>query len=182
MDSIMVISIMAGFMVVIIISLISAIVLKAKKMPLEAYDERQLLIRGNGFKYGFFSVMICNLMLGVLLHTGLFSAIAPYIGFLVSVMIGFLVFMSYCIWNDAYLTRNARPMSFVIVFGIIGLSNLLMGATHIMDGSVLETELDKNGLINLICGVIFIIVATVALLKELKNKKEERAQEGGLSE
>lgn len=69
------------------------------------FDERQELVRGKGFKYGFFTMMIANVAL-LSLYVLIISWFSNMeVAMIASIVVGVSVFASYCIWNDGYFAR-----------------------------------------------------------------------------
>lgn len=137
------------------------------------FDERQELVRGKGFKYGFFTMMITNATLIFLniLEIPLFSNME--VAMTASIVIGVSVFASYCIWNDGYFSLNENRKSLLIMFGFIGLLNLVSGIGNIFTGGVIENGAFTFRSTNLFCSLMFIVIFIMLLLKQIKDGKEE---------
>ncbi len=137
------------------------------------FDERQELVRGKGFKYGFFTMMIANAALLVLkiLEIPLFGNME--VAMIASIVIGVSVFASYCIWNDGYFALNENRKSLLIMFGLIGALNLVIGIGNIFAGVIMENGAFTFRSTNLFCALMFIVVFIVMLAKHIKDGKEE---------
>ena len=137
------------------------------------FDERQELVRGKGFKYGFFTMMISNAALLVLkiLEIPLFSNME--VAMTASIVIGVSVFASYCIWNDGYFALNENRKSLLIMFGLISTLNLVTGIGNVFAGVIIENGAFTFRSINLFCALVFIAVFIVMLAKHIKDGKEE---------
>ncbi len=170
-----------GFKVAFVIGLavgllVVAICVAASKKGDEVknqFDERQELVRGKGFKYGFFTMMIANAALLVLniLEIPLFSNME--VAMTASIVIGVSVFASYCIWNDGYFALNENRKSLLIMFGLIGTLNLVIGIGNIFAGVIMENGAFTFRSTNLFCALMFIVVFIVMLAKHIKDGKEE---------
>lgn len=137
------------------------------------FDERQELVRGKGFKYGFFMMMITNAVLLFLhvLEVPLFRNME--VAMTASIVMGVSVFASYCIWNDGYFALNENRKSLLIMFGFIGVLNLVIGIGNIIAGVVIENGAFTFRSTNLFCSLMFIVVFIMLLLKQIKDGKEE---------
>lgn len=137
------------------------------------FDERQELVRGKGFKYGFFTMMISNAALLVLkiLEIPLFSNME--VALTASIVIGVSVFASYCIWNDGYFALNENRKSLLIMFGLISTLNLVIGIGNVFAGVIIENGAFTFRSTNLFCALMFIAVFIVMLAKHIKDGKEE---------
>lgn len=148
--------------------IVAAIILKVTKtngrMKCE-YDERQSVIRGKGYKYGFFAFMICNFLHGMSyaakislpLDTGAFSVL--------SIIIAMAVQITYCIWNDAYFSMNENKGRVLSVFALIGIVNLSIGIFGLHEGGAIENGVLNFRCANLFCGVLFLFIFCVLFLK-----------------
>ncbi len=137
------------------------------------FDERQELVRGKGFKYGFFTVMISNtvLLFFDILEVPLFSNME--VAMTASIVVGVAVFASYCIWNDGYFALNENRKSLLIMFGLIGLMNIVIGIRNLIAGVVIENGALTFPSTNLFCALLFLVIFVVLLLKHIKDGKEE---------
>lgn len=137
------------------------------------FDERQELVRGKGFKYGFFTMMLSNAALLCLkiLEIPLFSNME--VAMTASIVIGVSVFASYCIWNDGYFALNENRKSLLIMFGLIGALNLVIGIGNVFAGVIIENGAFTFRSTNLFCALMFIVVFIMLLLKQIKDGKEE---------
>ena len=137
------------------------------------FDERQELIRGRGFKYGFFTMMIANATLLCLkiLEIPLFSNME--VAMTASIVIGVGVFASYCIWNDGYFALNENRKRLLIMFGVIGMMNLIIGIGNAVGGVVMENGALTFRSTNIFCAILFIVIFIVLLFKQIKDGKEE---------
>ena len=130
-------------------------------------------MRGKGFQYGFFAIMISNAVLLFMkaFEIPLFSDLQ--VAMVLSIVIGVSVFASYCIWNDGYFALNENRKSLLVMFGFIGLLNLVIGIGNIFAGVVIENGAFTFRSTNLFCSMMFIVVFIMLLLKQIKDRKEE---------
>ncbi|MBE5880438.1 MAG: hypothetical protein E7288_10780 [Lachnospiraceae bacterium] len=155
-----------------VVGIVLAITKNGNKTKCE-YDERQELVRGRGFKYGFFSMLIGNgifIMLKVLGVT-LFDNIEA--AMMISIIIGVCIFASYCIWNDGYFALNENRRKLYIVLGVIGGINIIVSIGNIVHGSILEEGRLTLQSGNLFVAIVFIVIFIVLLLKQIKDGKED---------
>lgn len=82
------------------------------------YDERQEVVRGRGFKYGFFTMLIyfaAETLFGSFLELFADRSVISFIG----LCLGVAVYAVYGIWKDAYISLNENPKRVIIVFFVI---------------------------------------------------------------
>ena len=155
----------AGLLVGLIVA---AIIMKLTKingrMKCE-YDERQSVIRGKGYKYGFFAFMICNFLHGMSYAAEITLPLDPAAFAVLSIIIALAVQISYCIWNDAYFSLNENKTRVLIVFAVIGIVNLVLGIFGLCEGRAIENGVLNFRCTNLFCGVLFLYIFCVLFLK-----------------
>lgn len=156
--------------------LVVAIMLAVTKKGEETksqFDERQELVRGRGFKYGFFTMMIVDAVLLFMdvLEVALFSNLE--VAMTLSIIIGVAVFASYCIWNDGYFALNENRKSLLIVFGLVGVLNVVIAIVNLAAGLMLENGALTFRSCNLFCALLFLVIFVVLLMKQMKDRKDE---------
>ncbi|MCM1180885.1 MAG: hypothetical protein NC347_11545 [Clostridium sp.] len=148
----------------------------------EFYDERQILARGNAFKVGFFTmaayigfVGILSEFMNVVLSFGLL-----WIG--VCLSIGVLIII--CIVKNAYVSLQDNAKGVMMMFGIFGFLNLIIGLPDstkdlvetvwmVEDGETFECVRLSTEIVNLSVGILFIIVLAVLAGKLWYDKRHE---------
>lgn len=165
--------VIAGILVGIILVFIILKVTKTDGKVKCEYDERQTVARGKGYKYGFFTFLFYNAFYAVL------SILMPKMpldggaGMLLGIVVAVAVDVSYCIWHDAYFSLNEHRGRVMVAFLVIAVFNLALGISHIMDGSCYQDGVWNFRIINLLCGLLFIEVFAVLLLKHGKENANE---------
>jgi len=138
------------------------------------FDERQELVRGRGFKYAFYGMIMWQLIL---------FAVEPFVvtfpmtvgnTSLINILLGATIYAVYCIWNDGYFALNQRNGVIMAVLIIMGFINLLLGIHSFVKGYAWIGGQLSTRSINLFCGIVMIIVCVTMLLKRfVKDRKEE---------
>ena len=72
------------------------------------YDERQKAVRGRGYMYGFYAMMIYEAIMICASMSGVTIPAAPIAIHFTGIVLGGLVLSSYCIWNDAFIYVQVR--------------------------------------------------------------------------
>lgn len=138
------------------------------------YDERQEIVRGKGFKYAFFAMIIWEIILFTLEPLEIVFPMSLGNASFINVIFGVTVYATYCIWNDGYFALNQKSGLIMTVLIIMGIINLLMGINAFMKGYAwINGQLSLRSM-NLFCGIMMIIVCATMLLKKfVKDRKEE---------
>lgn len=136
------------------------------------YDERQKIVRGKAYKYGFYA-MVYTLVIFFLLESG--EIILPMhntIKDFCIIMVGIMVVGVYSIWNGAYWGLNNNPRQYAILFTICTIINFAVSILAIARGSMYENNMLQAPFINLLAGVMFLIIAVTLFMKKYVDKKE----------
>lgn len=136
------------------------------------FDERQQIVRDRGFKYGFFVLALCNILyagVNALLDGKL---IDTPVGILLCVIISVVVYACYCIWNEGYFALNENPRRVLIAFVLIALLNFGVFARRVMEKGIMENGVLSACCVNLFCGLMFLVLFAVLLLKWIQNRRE----------
>ena len=162
----------AGLTVGILIGLILAFALilisnNNRKVRTE-YDERQIRVRGDAYRYAFYSVIICEVILLILAFGEFTLPVPEYVLHFGGILIGVLVLCTYCIWKDAYWGLNNNRRRYGIILVVAGLLNAipLFGAlSH-------KTTLDFP-YVNLLTCIMLLVVGAELLLKQFLDRRAD---------
>ena len=162
---------------VVIGLLLSALVIVAISKGGEAkrkYDERQIAAQGKAFKLAFFTMIVYDMLLLLLLGAEIpvpaDNAFLVFFGLLLSVA----VFAIYSVLNDAYIALNESRRLIIGWFSVIALLNLVISAILITRGSfLLDGKLTLINSANLFCGAFIILFLAVLVIKGVRDKEED---------
>lgn len=143
----------------------------------EQYDERQELERGRGFKYAFFTMLICFQIMFIMDIAGIPLAADASVLYCCGVLLGVLVCMVYCIWHESYFALNQNMLSNMIALGLIGLTNFVIGLSHMIAGTLVENGRLTFRVLNLLCSFLFFALFLTMLLKKIVSSKDDPADE-----
>ena len=143
----------------------------------ERYDERQELERGRGFKYAFFTVLFYFWIMLYMDAADLPLAADTSLLYCCGILLGILVYMVYCIWHESYFALNQNMRSIMIAFGLIGLSNFLIGLCNLFNGTLMENGRLTFRIMNLLCSFLFFALFLTMLLKKIVSSKGDSADE-----
>lgn len=166
----------SGFVIGVVIAVVIALLIRLlvkKKLGQNAYeyDERQKAIQGTGYKFAYFTLLIC-VVLGGIVETALGIGWIGLFPFSILCMwISISVFVTYCVIKDAYFTLQTKRTALMIAFLLIGLINI---ACVIFDGDPVFAD-GKFGTIfaNLCTGVCTLYLTGVMLVKALAERRQD---------
>ena len=160
----------------IIIGLIVAVfvfryVHRNKKLYTE-YDEMQKLIRGEGYKYAFYTVLILEAVLCVL-TMGMELPAEPYVVHFFVIFVGVTVQASYCIWKGAYIGQNTNLPRYIILMAVISVLNIAGAFMAWKSGELIVDGKFQSPMVNLLCGLMFAVIGIVGLVRKAADREEE---------
>lgn len=122
------------------------------------YDERQQMVRGRGFKYGFFGWMIFNAVC-IVTDIGweeryMDQSMTLFCGML----IGIAIYASYSIWHDGYFSLNENPKRIMAILIVVTMLNIVCAAYQIENGLL------ENGVLTLLNGCNLSVAITSLFL------------------
>ena len=136
------------------------------------FDERQQMIRGRGFKYAFFTLLIYDVVYGCIDAVMEKQWVDHLTGMFMGICLGVLVYVVYCIWNEGYFSLNQNPKRVLIAFALIAVWNLAIAAKNILRGAMIEGGKLTFASLNLVCGIMILIIFVVTLIKWQISKRE----------
>lgn len=156
----------------------------------KAYDERQLLARGQAYKAGFFTLMIYIVIVVFLDEIFDIHFLMSFGGMWLGVCISISVFAIVCILKDAYMSLQENAKGILMVFGGIEVMNICFSLPNLLHGEGLTEVVQgvKNGEIyeytklsvtsmNLTVGILFAVILAAFLGKMWYDRKHENEDE-----
>ena len=143
--------------------------------PEITYDERQILSRGKAYQTAFIVLVGYVLSASCLDEFFYCPQLMSFGGLWLGVCLSILVFVSICIWKDAYLPLQENTKEFNIMGILISILNLVPGFLSLYRK---QPFLVNNSIsyryINLMVGMLFLLIV---LLFDLKHFYDKTAKE-----
>ena len=151
---------------------------RLSKKQQDCYDERQVIVRGKGYQYAFFTTM------GLLmLYAAFAEPIEKYMeaGIIPLAILLFsgLILMGYCLFHDAFwgLSSKKNKKMVVTVWAMFSVLNVM----HIVDNSSPDKmwnagRLSSRFTVPLLLSIFFAIALILMLLKNRMKNDEERGE------
>ena len=161
-----------GLIIGIILAIIIIKMFNKDGKAITKYDERQKVVRGEAYKYGFFSILItCGILMVLNTQEGILNVLGDTL-FFIPIIIGVIVQVTYSIFKDGYVGLNTNMKRFIIFMTLIGLLNLGLGILWIVKGEILVNGVLQSGALNLMCAFMFAVIAIELIIKSIIDKKE----------
>lgn len=135
------------------------------------FDERQARVRGEAYKISFITLMIYCFLYGMTV----ISVDKMFIDALSAMILGIVLAVSinvvYCVFKDAYFALNEKKNQLMVVFGVIGGLNILLGILSICEGTVVVDGVFTYRGCNMLCGMLFVVIWVALFVKKLQDKR-----------
>lgn len=164
-----------GFAIGIAVGLVVCVVYFLIRRPASCneYDERQHMVRGKAYQYGFLTLLCYELIYGAAYTWTLPKWCDNTTGIFTGVMLSVLVFGVYCIWKDAYMNLNQNPGCIYLLFGAMGGVNLIIAFLNLRSGEMwTEGRLNYRST-NLMLGILFVIFFFTFWIKNHRERAGE---------
>ncbi len=132
------------------------------------YDERQLRIRGDAYRFAFYTVVIYEVILLVVEIGGFTLPLESYVIHFAGILLGILVLSGICIWKDAYWGLNNNRKRYGIILVVAGLLNIFPVVMALREGGG-----DDCPWVNLLTTVMLLVTGGELLAKHLLEKRAE---------
>ena len=161
--------------IILIIAVIMIIANKGNARKEMHYDERQLKIRADGYKIGFF------VTLGVIFTFGFLSDLTDIFGKVISMSFcmmtaefaGIVSFVLFCIFKDVYYPIGQNRKGYMLLCVCVIIANGVGSVRHISEGTFLEDGMVTfSNCGNILCAVSFLLILTALIMKEVSTRKE----------
>ncbi len=178
MDVMSSVSMLAGILVGLIIAVFLLKLLNKNRRAKTEYDERQEQIRGRGYRYAFYTMVIYEAIMLCLSVGGFLNIpVEQYNFHAAGIFIGGIVLCVYTIWNDAYWGRNNDMRRYIVILTVFFALNVFPVIATIRSGIVLVNGYWDFPFVNLFCSIALAILAVTAFIKGRIDKSAEEEDE-----
>ncbi len=165
----------AGITVGLIVGLVIAFVLlkvaNTNHRAKTEYDERQQLIRGKGYMYAFYTAVFYQIIMMILSIGGIELPMERYAQDCLGFFLGFIVLAVYCIWNDVYWGLNNNKKTYIIIFIVATIFNIIPVVGPAMSGTLVEDGKIGLPIINIMALTMIAIIGIEFLIKKIVSDK-----------
>lgn len=162
--------VIVGFAFIVAMFVLSLVLKKKYHKGDEYYDERQILVRGKGYKISFMTVVVINVLYSLFLYGITKEFVSSQFVILASAYIGIVVYTLYCIFNDAYLQVGQKYKSWVIILLVVTIGNAYCVITN-PDRVFNEDGFATSFSYNLLFAVSFAIILIGVAIKSYFDRK-----------
>lgn len=162
-----------GFIVGIILVYILRLVINTGESSKSEYDERQILVRATGFKYGFVALALFNILIGMLYVIEMDIPVEIGILLISGVILSIMVSVTYCIFREGYFAMNEDRKRVVIAFSVILVFNTISIIINAKSGTIVNNGKLAVGSLNIVGAIAMVYVLIIIAIKAFVDKKED---------
>lgn len=165
--------IFAGLAMVVVIAV--AVYLARKEEPKdEKFDERQLLLRTEGYKKGFFATLATGALAVFLLEVEIIPAACATLAMYIALMAGIVIFAVFCIVKDAFFSIGEKGTYYIGLCAVIVLVDGATAVFQIATGTILENGVPTFESCNsLILTLLFLVILVALLIRKSAGERDE---------
>ena len=142
-----------------------------RNVPLERYDERQNLARGNAFRVSFWVGMLWYAA-AMLCAAGDMLPVDDWLLIYGGVMLQIMVFHIYCLMSGSALPLSAKPLPTTLSYAILGVGQLWDTLTNMWVREMPLTGRGSNVWFHLTAAVCFFSLASMHLIQYFWERRE----------
>jgi hypothetical protein len=144
------------------------------KIEKDEFDERQLKIRGDIFKHGFYTACALMLLNAFLQGEGIGWANGFHQNILMLILASTIVSVEFHL-RDVFFGKGGRRITFIAIFGFCSVLLLVLSVFHGVQGErfVADYRLTDNGF-HIVGGIMFFANTICALVQLFREKQAER--------
>lgn len=158
--------------VAVILTIISTLYKKKYGKKRYEYDERQELLRGKAYRSAYFVLMAYLAVNGIIVKGFEIKWADTMTESMLGIFISVTVFVIQCIKNDAYISLSEKPGTYLTLFSVIGLLNMLMCTLFYIRHGSFMTDGELNEIVlNLFSGIMFLILASAMAVKMFRERQ-----------
>lgn len=151
----------------------------SKKWMKGTFDERQELVRGRGYKYACFTILI---MLTLDLFAESFGAfetlpVSRTLAIFIMILAGVMVYALYCIKNDSYFGVGTDARTYRAVMWVVIACNAVSGINGLRSGVMEGGKLAFGPCASLLFCLAFVIILISLSVKQRKADEEAAAED-----
>ena len=138
------------------------------------YDERQELVRGRGYKYAFFTLLVYQLLYAVLKTAFGWTVLDEMTEMFIGLYLSIGVYACYAIRHDAYFALNEKRWNYILLFAAIAVINAVVTVVNILRGEfVVDGAISYTSSMSLLLAALFLAVLAALLVREIVSRRED---------
>ena len=167
--------------ILIFLIIIVFLILASKKgySSKDQYDERQLMLRTNAYKYSAMTMLLCAVLYFVITQFAERPFTEDGVSVLLIALAGVAVFAIYSIFTDSFFgisgRRNGigRPVVYCAVLAVIVIGNGIGAVRMFQEHMLIQNGVLTHNVMNLALAILFLLILISIGVKYLIDKRED---------
>ncbi len=135
----------------------------------DSFDERQKLARRKAYGSALFTLAV-YLVINAVVSQAAGPWAQPGVDGVMGIFPATGVFAVQCICDDAFITLREKPRTYLFLFGMTAVVQILAAATSFHEGTLMTDGLADWKLLSPVCGVLFLVLFGAMLLKMRRDR------------
>ena len=157
----------------ILIGLLIRLLVKEGNKATSEYDERQELLRGRAYKWGYIFLGSYVGILAFLSFVGISLPADNSLLLIIGLIIAMCIVETIAILNDCYFALNDNKTSIIVSFVVLMIINGMIAIYDILTGMAWADGILKIGSLNVFIDIELIYLLILIIIKTHKDGKEE---------
>lgn len=159
---------------VIVLIIVMGFGLKRRRDESGQFDERQLALRAEGYRKGFFTAVAVGAVALFLVEAELIPPACATLALYIALLAGIVTFAVFCIVKDVFFRIGEKGTYYMILCAVIVLADGVSAASRIADGSFLENGVPTFASCNsLVMALAFLVVLIALLVRKYAGERDE---------
>ena len=138
-----------------------------------ALNERQKLVNGNGYKWGFYTLFGLLLIYSLLSYSGMAGFMSPAVFCEAAIIVGAMVMVSYTLINDGYFAVNAMSGRIIGIIAVLFLLSLAGTVFFFINGTFFKDGSFGMGFNILLITVMLALFLAICFVKRNRGESED---------
>lgn len=173
MNGYMIAGVITGLIVAFILVMVGMNFTKKNRKEKHTYDERQVAARGVGYKYAFITLIVYNVIYGLVDMMLPEPWAEDLTGLMIGVCLAAVVHIVYSIRHDCYISMNEDPKKYKIFIAVLAIINGVAAVFQGLNGELIEDGMLTNNCANLIVALVLAAVLVAMGTKKCDDEEED---------
>ena len=166
-----------GIMIGLVIALIFFKYGNTDHKVMTEYDERQKTIRGKGYMLAFYTLLIYDVVTGVLRSGGFRFPVKDILVSYTGIILSCTVLGAYCIWKGAYWGMNNNKKRYAVLLAVCIVLNAIPVVRLFMDKGSAEGIFESVPMVNLLVLLMLGVCGIAYLARKIADKNADASEE-----
>lgn len=172
-----------GFMkitgMILLLVVVAAIIalffgLRRSRAEHRQFDERQLALRAEGYRKGFFTTLAAGAAALFLVEAEIVPLACATLMMYLALIAGIVTFAVFCIVKDVFFHIGEKGTYYMVVCGVIVLADGAAAVSEIVNGTILENGVPTfMSCSSLVLALVFLVILIALLVRKFAGERDE---------